>query len=210
MTVFEVLLRNHRELDAAFEAIERTRSFADAESQFRDLATRIIAYLRAERSVFYPRLARASTDNGILAGNELAQVARYQDRIERMIDHLRLGALADETWRAAMRVLRDQVSDLASIEEWTVFPLASLALPMTELCAIADELVMCEPVAIRLSGVTITYDAPSWDTPSFGAPTAPNSAAVVSVTVPPNPATTLPFERPTIPTIDFDPYDLAA
>ena len=162
MTVFEVLRRKHRELDAALDAIERTESFADAEQQFLELATRIVAFLRAERSVVYPQMARAESGMQFEA-HELAQATRYQDRIERAVDHLRLGGLCEGTWRAAVRSLRDQIADLASFEEWVVFPFASLALSTTELCHIAGELLAYEPVAMRFSCVTITYDAPTFE-----------------------------------------------
>jgi hypothetical protein len=197
MTVFEVLRRKHRELDAAFDAIERTDSFADADAKFRDLATRIVAYLRAERAVVYPRLA---TTEGIrIDANEVAQVSRVQERIEKTIDHLRLGALGEPTWRAAARTLREQLVDLANLEEWVVFPLASLALSTAELNAIADDLLAYEPLALRVSSVTITYDPPDLDLP------VPARAPVVA-TVPPLPDTT-PIERVEL---DFDPFEFAA
>jgi hypothetical protein len=200
MTVFEVLRRKHRELDAAFDAIERTDSFADADAKFRDLATRIVAYLRAERTVVYPRLA--SADGLRIDANEVAQVTRVQERIEKTIDHLRLGALGEPTWRAAARTLREQLVDLANLEEWVVFPLASLAFSSAELRAIAAELLAYEPVALRVSSVTITYDAPDLDLPM------PVRAPIVA-TVPPLPDTT-PIARIDPFELDFDPFEVAA
>jgi hypothetical protein len=219
MTVFEVLRRRHRELDAAFDAIERTDSYADADAKFRDLSTRIIAHLRAERSVVYPRLAAT---NGIqIDAHELGQVTRVQDRIEKTIDHLRLGALTEATWRAATRTLREQLGDLANLEEWVVFPLASLAMSTSELRAIADGVVAFEPVAMRMSSVTITYDAPDLESPAVGSgpivATVPPREPPVTIDHDPgdadDPGDTLrvPREEPFRPSYDdFDPFVFAA
>jgi hypothetical protein len=220
MTVFEVLRRKHRELDAAFDAIERTDSFADADAKFRDLSTRIVAHLRAERCVVYPRLA--ATDGIRIDAHELGQVTRVQDRIEKAIDHLRLGALTEATWRAATRTLREHLGDLANLEEWVVFPLASLAMSTSELRAIADGVLAFEPVALRMSSVTITYDAPSLEPPA--APATPPIVATVPPLVTPDPGDAhdpgdadpgdtlrVPREEPLRPSYDdFDPFVFAA
>ena len=202
MTVFEVLRRKHHELDAALEAIERTESLADAELQFCELATRIVAFLRAERSVVYPKMARA--ESGMrLEAHELSQATRYQDRIERAVDHLRLGALPEGTWRAAVRSLRDQIADLASFEEWVVFPFASLALSTVELCHIAGEMLAYEPVAMRFSSVTITYDAPSFESEK------PTIAIVPPMVTEPQERTTeRAIERPTDTTLPVPRIEL--
>lgn len=164
MTIFEVLRRKHQEIDAAFDAVEAVSSVADARARFCELATELLACLRAERSVLYPRLAQLAVrdlDEPMIvragATDDVADAIRQHAAIERAVDRVRITATDDEL-RAEVRALRAKVADLASAEEWEVFPLASLAITTGELEALATEFLATQPRAVATAGATITYD----------------------------------------------------
>lgn len=177
MTIFEVLRCKHPGIAASFDELDAGVSREVARAGFAALASRIAACLRAERAVLFPRVRARSRGSST---DELAEATRYHEVIERALERLRVEPLADDAWRAGLGELRQQLVELATTEEWTIFPLASLAFSNAELCAIASELLACEPREAVVAGVTISY------TPAEAEP--PPALVVAIPPAPPVPA----------------------
>jgi len=155
MTIVELLQRKHHEVDALFSEIDYAAAASKhrlARATFRGLSIKLIASMRAVHAVVYPRFAF----HGLAA--EVTDASREHYRIERAINHIRIGALSPEEWRAAVRELRWMVDDHATAAECALFPFATLALTGDELRTIATEFLAYEPVAASVAGPSITYD----------------------------------------------------
>jgi len=156
MTIVELLQRKHHEVDALFSEVDYAAAASKyrlARATFRGLSIKLIASMRAVNAVVYPRFAFHAR----LAA-EVTDASREHYRIERAINHIRIGALAPEEWRAAVRELRRMVDDHATAAECALFPFATLALTGDELRTIATEFLAYEPVAASVAGPSITYD----------------------------------------------------
>lgn len=126
---------------------------AEAEAIFQRAAIKLLAGLRAEHAVVYPRLADVA---GLLA--EVAQARREHDDIERTLTLLRIGGLAPDAWDAELDRLARQVSQHADLEELSMFPIAALALSPRELAKIDADYVAYLERARAVAGPSITYE----------------------------------------------------
>lgn len=161
MTIFEVLAKQHGEVEALFREVKHAAAGgneAAAHATFQTLSTQLIACMRAEHAVVYPRFA-------FLAGleDEVARAIREHDRIEQAINSLRLAALPLELWQAALTRLQALVTDHVETEEWILFPVARLRLTREQVTQIAVEFAAYQPVAASVAAPSITYfveDAP--------------------------------------------------
>ncbi len=156
MTIFDVLQRRQQELEVLFREIDAAVA-ADkhrlARARFRELSVKLIACLRAEHAVVYPRFAYLAHLHA-----EIADASREHDAIERAINHIRLSLLEPAAWHAAVTVLKDLVAAHAVTEEWVVFPMAHVILTSEALCEIGEAFMAYEPIAASVAGPSITYD----------------------------------------------------
>ena len=163
MSIFEVLARHQREVA---EAISEVRSAiasdqrAHAEALFQRAAIMLLAGLRAEHAVVYPRLADVA---GLLT--EVAQARREHDEIEQTLDRMRIGGLGPDAWDTELDRLARQVSQHADLEELSMFPIAALALSPRELATIDADYAAYLERARSVAGASITYDPATEDAP---------------------------------------------
>ncbi len=156
MTIFELLARKHGEIDALFrqthDALAASRA-DQARNWFDILSTTLIACMRAEHAVVYPRFAH-------LAGleDEVIQAIREHDRIEQAVNHLRLAPLAPDAWHGALTRLQVLVNDHVETAAWILFPVARLRLSTAEGTKIGEEFAAYEPIAASVASPSITYD----------------------------------------------------
>lgn len=156
MTVFELLARKHGEIDALFsqthDALAASRP-DQARTWFDLLSTNLIACMRAENAVVYPRFAH-------LAGleDEVIQAIREHDRIEQAVNHLRLVPLTQDAWQGALTRLQVMVTNHVETEDWILFPVARLRLSTAEATKIGEEFAAYEPIAASVASPSITYD----------------------------------------------------
>jgi hypothetical protein len=169
VTVFDLLHRQQRELDAMFDEMQLCD---DAESWFlfQTVSTRWIATMRAEHAVVYPRLAARCDLHG-----ELHEAARADEEIERAINHTRLAPLCPLEWREAVRTLRTRIADRATWEQYVLGPMVHLTLSSAELTCLAKDYLTFQPVALTTAAASITYDlapAPRAEPPTVAIPLA--------------------------------------
>ncbi|MBX3162774.1 MAG: hypothetical protein KF773_42825 [Deltaproteobacteria bacterium] len=153
MTVFDLLHRQQRELDAMFDELQLCAD-DDAWYLFQTVSTRWIAMMRAEHATVYPHLAARDGD---LHG-ELREAARADEEIERGINHARLAPLCPLEWREAVRDLRVRIADRATWEQYVLGPLAHLTMSPAELSWLARSYLTFQPVALTTAAASITYD----------------------------------------------------
>ena len=157
MQIFDLLQHQQCELDVLFDELQ-IADCDDAPRQFQAVSTRWMTSMRALHATVYPILAERGLDD------EVRQAIRDHQRIESLINHVRIAALCPLEWREAVRELRTRVADHGITEQWTLCPMARLLFTAAELCAIADVYLASEPVATLGATVSITYDSelPEW------------------------------------------------
>jgi len=157
MTIFELLARQHVEIEGAFRSIHVALERKDhglARSLFAKLSTQLLASMRSEHAVVYPTFAyHAGLDD------EVKRAIREHQKIEQSINHLRLIPLAPESWRGAVTRLQILVADHLETEEWILFPVARLRLTDAQARKLADEFSAFQTIALPTTGCSITYDA---------------------------------------------------
>lgn len=157
MTIFEVLAREHAEIDARFTRVRDASTPEAAREPFQALATKLITCMRAEHAIVYPRFA-------FLAGldDEVAQAVREHDRVEQAINYLRLSTLGPDAWHAGVSRLQQLVRNHLETEEWILIPVARLRLSNEDIVKIGEEFLSFEPIAASAAAPSITYE-PSVD-----------------------------------------------
>ena len=156
MSIFEVLALHRREVAGSLSEVRSALASgqrAHAEETFQRAAIQLLAGLRAEHAVVYPRLTDVP---GLVA--EVAQARGEHDEIEQTLNRLRVGQLAPELWDAELDRLARQVEQHADLEELSLFPIASLALSPRELTKIGADYVAYLERARSVAGPSITYE----------------------------------------------------
>lgn len=157
MTIFDVLAQQHVEVDAAFRDIHASQERKDhgkARALFAALSTKLLACMRAEHAVVYPCF---SYEAGL--AEEVKRAVREHDKIEQVINHLRLVPLARDAWQGALIRLQILVADHLETEEWILFPVARLRLTSDLATKLAGEFEKHRAMALPTTGCSITYEA---------------------------------------------------
>ena len=182
MTIVEVLEAQHRDLDAWFDDVNDAADIERARAMFRDLSTKLIARMRAEHAVVYPRIAF-----GCKLRDEVCHATREHERIEAAVNELRLADMPADEWRVAVCVLQQLVADHHAAEHWSLFSLASIVMSHAELCRIADDYLAFEASSVTTAAASITYEPAPVEraqllvvTPALGTPALAQSAASAS------------------------------
>lgn len=128
-TIFQVLVHEHRDLEARFAALHELvgTDFELARSRYLQLADAILAHLHGEAEVLMPRLADIPTLEDVLAHGRTDHA-----RIEADVRALMLSNLTPSEWVRGLRRLDADLEHLIEREEAHVFPAARRALPIAE------------------------------------------------------------------------------
>lgn len=155
MTIFEVLARQYRDVAALFaqvyDNLDNSRDEL-ARVAFRILSVKLIAGIRAEHAVVYPRFAFVGL------GDEVSESQRGHTEIEDTINHLRLAQLKTLHWRRIVELLERQVNRHYETVDQELFPFAQLTLSRGEAEQIACDFLTYEPLATTVAGPSITYE----------------------------------------------------
>jgi hypothetical protein len=157
-TIFEALRASHREVEELFGDVQNaivTSQIELARALFQLVSVKLVATMRAEHAVIYPRFAKEA---GLV--DEVSQALLEHTGIERMIDLLRVGGLGDEEWVDAVAHLGSLVADHADCEECTLFPIASLQLSTKSLQDMAVDYLARVQQTAPIAGASITYELP--------------------------------------------------
>jgi len=155
MTIIDVLEAQHRDLDAWFDDVNDAADIERARTLFRELSTKLLARMRAENAVVYPRIAFSCK-----LRDEVCRATCEHERIEAAVNELRLAAMEPEEWRVAVCVLQQRVADHAAAEHWSLFSLAAIVMSHAELCRIANDYLAFEAASAAIAAASITYEPP--------------------------------------------------
>lgn len=164
MTIFDVLTRQHREVEELFGDVQNainTSQLELARVAFQLLSNKLIAGMHAEHTMVYPQLAKHA---GL--GDEVAEAVRDHDAIEQAINHVRVGTVTDDQWCEGVARLGKLVADHADFEEENLFPMARLSLTTAQVYALAADYARVKSVEAPMAGVSITY-APEPEAPIY-------------------------------------------
>ena len=160
MTIFELLAKQHVEVEAGFREIHTALERMDhrrARVLFAALSTKLLACMRSEHAVVYPSFAYHA---GL--ADEIKRAVREHDKIEQSINHLRLIPLAPDAWRGALTRLQFLVAEHLETEEWILFPVARLRLSTEQAQQLATRYSAHVIIALPTTACSITYE-PSVD-----------------------------------------------
>jgi iron-sulfur cluster repair protein YtfE (RIC family) len=130
--VLQLLTAQHAEVDELFAKIESSASNRTA--LLTELADKLAAHATVEEKVFYPAvMAKATSDKLHESVEEHLQIKRVlADLIEMRPD--------DENFKAKLKVLKEDVSHHAHLEEEDkLFPILRTSMSADELAAIGNE-----------------------------------------------------------------------
>lgn len=162
-TIFEALRTSHREVEGLFGDVQNAVDSGQielAKMLFQLVSVKLVAAMRAEHAVVYPRFAKEAN-----LVDEVTEALREHHGIEQMIDLLRVGGLDADEWCDAAAQLGTLVADHADSEECTLFPIASLSFDRKALTEIADDYLSCVKQTVPIAGASITWDLPVSDPP---------------------------------------------
>ncbi len=155
MSIFDQLGKRQREISELFCDTRRALSTEQrglAMVLFQLAANKLVACMRAEHAVVYPRFADVA---GLLA--EVAQARREHALIEDAINNLRIGGLNGDEWDAELDRLIRLYDQHADLEELSLFPIAGLAMTTRELLKIGVDFSTYLATSATVAGASITY-----------------------------------------------------
>lgn len=149
-TIFEVLAREHRELEARFAHVQRLGAvnIDRARAEYDRLAVRLVGHLRTVINVLYPRLASF----GELL-DDIDDLSSNLDGVERTITDLRTPSSTPSEWLRAVRRLEDDIEEHVESAERDVFPFAKRALSVADAVTLARDFLGYEQLTIASAGV---------------------------------------------------------
>ena len=156
MSIFDQLGKQQREISELFCDTRRAVSTDQrslAQVLFQLAANKLIACMRAEHAVVYPRFADV---DGLVA--EVAQARRDHALIEDTINRLRIGGLHGNDWDAELDRLIRLYEQHADLEELSLFPIASLSMTSRELLKIGVDFATYLATSTTVAGASITYE----------------------------------------------------
>ena len=133
--VLELLTEQHKEVDQLFENLEK--GVGDRRAQFQELADKLAAHATVEEKVFYPAVMAKDTNSLLHESVEehLAIKRVLADMIEMRLD--------DDTFKAKLSVLKEQVSHHAhKEEEKKLFPIVKDLMSRDERAALGNEVLV--------------------------------------------------------------------
>jgi hypothetical protein len=156
MSIFDQLGKQQREISELFCDMRRavtTDQRGLAMVLFQLAANKLIACMRAEHAVVYPRFADV---DGLVA--EVAQARSEHALIEDTINTLRIGGLHGDAWDAQLDHLIRLFDQHADLEELSLFPIAGLSMTTRELLKIGVDFATYLATSTTVAGASITYD----------------------------------------------------
>jgi hypothetical protein len=155
MSIFDQLGKQQREISELFCDTRRALSTDQrglATVLFQLAANKLIACMRAEHAVVYPRFADV---DGLVA--EVAQARREHETIEDSINRLRIAGLHGDAWDAELDRLVRMFEQHTDLEELSLFPIAGLSLTTRELVKIGVDFAAYLARSTSVAGASITY-----------------------------------------------------
>ncbi len=156
MSIFEQIGKQQRQISELFCDTRRALSTEQrglAVVLFQVAANKLIACMRAEHAVVYPRFADV---DGLVA--EVSQARRDHEEMEDSINQLRVGGLHGDSWDAELDHLIRLFLQHADLEELSLFPIAGLALTTTQLVKIGVDFAAHLARTTSVAGASITYE----------------------------------------------------
>lgn len=132
--VLEVLAAQHQEVDMMFERIEKGEG--DRRALLEELADNLAAHATVEEKVFYPAVMAKET-------NEMLQESVEEHlSIKRLLEDLTTRRMDDESFKAKLHVLKEQVVHHAhKEEEKKLFPQVKKLFSADERAALGSDLL---------------------------------------------------------------------
>lgn len=143
--VLAVLKSHHDRIDELFAQIEKSEKGATRSAAFTELADLLAAHAAVEEQIFYPSVMTKDTSA------QLHESVEEHLGVKRLLADLILNEVDEATFKAKIKVLKEQVSHHAHDEEEArLFPKIEATMSADERAAIGNEvLVMFEDLIAK-------------------------------------------------------------
>ncbi|HEY6035155.1 MAG TPA: hemerythrin domain-containing protein [Kofleriaceae bacterium] len=143
--VLDVLTSHHDRVDELFEQIEKSAKGGQRTAAFTELADLLAAHATVEEKIFYPSVMTKDTTD------QLHESVEEHLGMKRLLADLIVNQVDEATFKAKIKVLKEQVSHHAHKEEEAkLFPKVKAMLGADERAAIGNEvLVMFEELIVK-------------------------------------------------------------
>jgi iron-sulfur cluster repair protein YtfE (RIC family) len=142
MDAIDLLVRQHREMEAAMEkAMEKVVAADDpagAKALFSDVADRLTMHIESEEQVFYPAVKARRTEDILLESLE------EHLSLKRLLADLLPLDPAERTFQPKFKVLKEQTEHHHKEEEEHLFPKVPKCLNAAQLDALGSELLVMQ------------------------------------------------------------------
>ncbi len=134
--VFDVLMIEHRDVEALFDQIDALQPEAvqAAQDLFTVLHDSLLAHAKAEQQAVYPRFAKIRE-----LADLVAEATAEHEAVEMLLEEVRALDPGSEAWQARLAVLRENVKHHVKEEEYEVFPTAREKLHDSEALELAAD-----------------------------------------------------------------------
>lgn len=134
MNAIKLLKQQHREVEALFKQLDKSRTASSRRKTFEQIADKLAVHATIEEKHFYPSVKRQATEGALL------EAVEEHLGVKRVIaDMLELDS-DDLTFEAKAKVLKDLVEHHVEEEEETLFPKVQKLVKADELAAIGEEM----------------------------------------------------------------------
>ena len=135
----EVLKTQHREVEDLFSRFEKSKNDKERFSVVQAICQKLEVHSTIEEELLYP-IARNAGEDGELKEIVLQSLEEHLS-VERIIDDLRETTPGDESLRARVNVLKEQILHHVQEEERELFPRLKRELPGDERRSIGEQLL---------------------------------------------------------------------
>lgn len=156
MSIAYRLGQHHRDIESRFGDVREALSMLQggiAVVLFQIAAKKLIACIRAQHAVVFPRFA----DIPELV-HDVVKACQQHERIEDSINQLRIGGLPGLAWNAELERLISLLRQNVDLIELSMFPIAGLKMMPRQLTKIGIDYATFLEHSTSVAGASITYD----------------------------------------------------
>jgi hemerythrin superfamily protein len=138
MDAIDLLVRQHREMEAAMKDVLDTSNGNSVTARFANVADQLTTHITAEEQVFYPAVKARRTEDILLESLE------EHLSLKRLLADLLALEPSDQTFEPKFKVLKEQAEHHHEEEEEHLFPKVAQLLDASQRAALGSEMLVVQ------------------------------------------------------------------
>jgi hemerythrin superfamily protein len=135
MDAIDLLIRQHRQMEAAMKQVLEAPAETDKRSLFSDVADELTTHIESEEQIFYPAVRAKRTEDILLESLE------EHLSLKRLLADLLALEPSEQTFEPKFKVLKEQAEHHHKEEEENLFPKVKKLLDGPQRDALGDEMI---------------------------------------------------------------------